>query len=101
MTAAIRQQTPAEYRARLEESCNGVSFVLWKTLKGLIYASGFAIFGWWAIRNGAPAFETTLLVFGAGVIAMVGEVKEVEIANVVTLDFRRQSNGVTEEEEES
>lgn len=89
MTTATHQiDSPAEYRARLEASCNGVSFLLWKTTKGLIYAAGFALFGWYAIRNGAPVFETTVAVFIAATIAMVGEVKEVEIANVVTLDFR-------------
>ena len=72
--------------------------MIWKSLKGMTYALGFAAFGVWAIQNGAPVLPTTGLVFLAGGAAMVGEVKEVEVANVVTLTFKRNGNEEPEPE---
>lgn len=60
----------------------------WKTLKGMAYATAFIALSIYAIQNGAPPLPTSLAGMAFAVVAMVGEVKEVEIANVLTLNFR-------------
>lgn len=91
-------ETPTEYHDRLCNATNGTPVMLWKTLKGLVYTLIFAAIGYIAVRNGAAPGTMALAVLVASGAAMVGELKEVEIANVVTLTFKR--NGHSGEDDE-
>lgn len=84
-----RPETPDEYHGRLCDATNGTPYMLWKTLKGLVYSLIFAAVGYIAVRNGADPGTMAVAVIMASGAAMVGELKEVEIANVVTLTFKR------------
>lgn len=88
-TLNTRQETPADYHARLCEATNGTPVMLWKTIKGIIQAAMLFAVAHIGATYGADPTVMYPLGLLCGLAVLVGELKEVELANVVTLTFKR------------
>lgn len=62
--------------------------MLWKTLKAFVQALLLSAVGFVAIHYGADPTPVTFAVLGGIIAVFVGELKEAEIAGLVTLTFR-------------
>lgn len=91
-----RTDTPSEYRDRLCET-TGIDYMQWKRLWGGINALAIGVMGYVAIQLGADPLYMGGLTLILATAAFVGQVKEIEIANVATLTYR---NGNPPEDDE-
>lgn len=85
-TAAV--ESPEDYRHRLAEECP-ISVYPWKTAKALIYLSFVGAIVWLAITNGAPPTRIAAVGIVAALVVVIGEVREIQVANWLTIRFGR------------
>lgn len=94
MSYPSANESPTEYHDRLCNATNGTPVMIWKTLKGFAQAILLFIVAHVGATFGAEPTVMYPLGLVAGLAVLVGEVKEIEMANALTVTFKRkdQSN---------
>lgn len=91
MSTIKNHETVREYHARLS-TVTPIDIMLWKTLKGLLQALLLIATAHLGVLHGAD--PTVLYPIGliGGLVMMIGEVKEVELAGIATIILGKPGN---------
>lgn len=84
------------HQIELTEALNDMSLLQWKALKGLIYSVLICLTGV-AMALTQGTWMQLAVVAGAVLIIFIGELKEVEIANLATFTFQTHTQNEDDE----